>query len=135
MIVLDASAVVDLALGSPRGRRVAERLLRRTGRLQAPHLVDLEVVQAMRRLVAIGAVTEGRARAGLDAIALLPLDRHPHAPYVERIWALRRNLTAYDAAYVALAEGLDATLLTCDGRIAAAPGHRARVEVVAATPG
>ena len=131
MIVVDASALVDLALGSPRGRQVDARLRRVVGRPQAPHLLDVEVIQAMRRLVAAGAVTEDRARAGLEILARLPLDRHAHAPFADRIWALRGNLTAYDAAYVALAEGLDAPLLTCDARLAAAPGHRARVEVVA----
>ena len=98
--------------------------------LHAPHLLDLEVAQVLRRHASSGGLDADRCRAALSAMAEFPLTRHPHHLLLPRIWQLRHNLSAYDAAYVALAEVLDAPLLTADRRIATAPGHRARVELV-----
>ena len=96
---------------------------------RSPHLLDIEVAQVLRRFVAGGKVTPVRAREALDDLLDLALTRYPHGVLLGRVWELRSNLTAYDAAYVALAEALDAVLVTCDGKIAEAPGHRARIEV------
>lgn len=133
-MVLDASAVVELLVGSPRGAAVADAV-RDAGaedRLHAPDLVDVEVAQVLRRYAAQGAVPEARATAAIDLLGVLPVTRHPARVFLPRIWALRENLTAYDAAYVALAEALRAPLLTCDARLARAPGHRAEVVTVSA---
>lgn len=130
MIVLDASAAVELLAGSRLGRAVAARIRPPAESLHAPHLLDLEVAQALRRAVAGGALEPERARQALDDLLLLDLERYPHHRLLPRIWELRDNLTAYDAAYVALAELLDAPLLTADASLAASPGHTARIELV-----
>jgi predicted nucleic acid-binding protein len=129
VIVLDASAVLEILLQTAAGAPVAERLLTSGTSLHAPHLLDLEVAQVLRRFVAQGQVTEMRASQALTALADLPMERYSHEVLLPRVWALRQNLTAYDAAYVSLAEILGATLLTRDSRILRAPGHSARVEV------
>ena len=130
MIVLDASAVVEFLLGGARGQALEEHLVR-VGRPQAPALIDAEVVQAFRRLVAAGVMAEPRGRAATEMLQELPVTRHPMTPLIPRLWELRGNLTAYDAAYVALAEALDCPLLTFDTGLAGAPGHGARVVVPA----
>jgi predicted nucleic acid-binding protein len=129
-MVVDASAWVEVLLNRPAGERLAHRLLDPREELHAPHLIDLEVAQALRRYQAAGEMSPQRAHQALLAFVQMPLERHPHWPFLERIWELRRNLTAYDAAYVALAEALDAPLLTCDRALARAPGHRAVVELM-----
>jgi predicted nucleic acid-binding protein len=130
MIVLDASAVVEVVLASARGRRVSERLAPRRSSLHAPHLIDVEVVHAVRRFAASGVIDESRGRAALIALEDFGLERYGHSDLLPRMWALRHNLTAYDAAYVALAEALDAPLLTCDAPLAQTSGHGARIELV-----
>lgn len=130
MIVLDASVVMELLLRTTRGNAANDRL--RAGRftLHAPHLLDLEVASGLRRLTAGGALDEKRGSEGLVDLAAMPIHRYPHDFMLTRVWELRGNLTAYDAAYVALAEALRAPLLTCDGRMAKASGHRARIEIM-----
>ena len=130
MIVIDASVVIEVLLQTDVGVAITERLLEREQSLHAPHLLDVEVAQVLRRYVTRGELYEERARQALDVLAVFPLTRYPHEPLLERIWALRENLTAYDAAYVALAEGLRAPLLTRDRRLAAAPGIVGSVELV-----
>lgn len=130
MMVLDASAILELLLGTERGSRVASAIARAGVALLAPHLVDLEVAQVLRRLVVKGDLTTTRAEQALADLDALGLERHAHADLIPRIWSLRSNLTAYDAAYVALAEVMDATLVTCDAKLAASSGHRARVLAV-----
>lgn len=131
MIVLDASAALELLLGTARGAAFGERLVRQGERLCAPHLLDVEVVHVLRRYERAGELTGRRAQAAVSDLADLPIVRYPHVPLLARIWELRANLTGYDAAYLALAEVLDLPLVTCDARLASAPGHRARVEVLA----
>jgi predicted nucleic acid-binding protein len=128
--VLDASAVVELLLGTERGRLVADRIRDPALNLDVPHLLDVEVARALRRLVNAGELEADAAAVALADLRALDLERHAHEPLLERMWALRENLTAYDAAYVALAEALDTTLLTCDARLGRAPGIGADVEVV-----
>jgi predicted nucleic acid-binding protein len=130
MIVVDASSVLELLFRTPAGLKVAERIAPTEETIHAPHLLDLEVIQAVRRYERAGVVDSDRARWALEDLAALDVNRYPHDPMWERIWELRENLTAYDAAYVALAEALGAPLLTGDARIANAPGHRARVELL-----
>jgi predicted nucleic acid-binding protein len=133
VIVLDASAVLELLLGTPAGARVARRIGDPAETLHAPHLLDLEVAQVLRRFVREGDVDEPRASEAIDVLSSLDLTRYPHDVLLPRIWQLREALTAYDAAYLALAEALAAPLLTADAKLARSRGHRARVEVVGAT--
>lgn len=130
MIVVDASAVTELLLQTPLGSHVETRLFRDADDLHAPHLLDVEVVQALRRLVRAGEVLPGRAAEAIEDLTVFHVLRHPHVDLLERAWELRDNVTAYDAMYVALAEALDAPLVTCDGPLGATPGHAARVEVL-----
>jgi predicted nucleic acid-binding protein len=127
VIVIDAGAVVELLAAREQGSLVAEHVLDAGGRLRAPHLVDFEVASVVRRWVARGEVTESGGRAVLDRLPRLRLRRTPAEPLLERIWQLRHNLTAYDAAYVALAEALDVPLLTTDARLARSTGHTASI--------
>lgn len=133
MIVLDASAVVDLLLGTPPfGDAVAEHLRRHDGEAHAPHLLDAEVGQVLRRHIRRGELARPRAERAVERLEQLPLTRYPHTPFLRRALALRENLTVYDALYLVLAEALDAPLLTRDAALARAPGHRARVVVLEA---
>jgi predicted nucleic acid-binding protein len=129
VIVVDAS-VLATALGDdgPDGDHARARL--RGERLSAPELVDLEVTSVLRRQVHSGAADLRRAALALADLAALPLQRAPHRPLLARCWELRDNLTVYDASYAALAEALDVTLLTGDGRLARAPGLRCHVEIL-----
>ena len=130
MIVVDASAVIEVLLRTPTGAAVQDILFRTDETIHAPAFIDLEVAQVLRRYVLRGEMTEPRARASLELLVAFPMERYPHEPLVRRIWALRESMTAYDAAYVALAEGLRAPLLTCDAKLAAVPGIRAPVELI-----
>jgi predicted nucleic acid-binding protein len=129
VIVVDASVIVTgLGDDGDDGDRVRARL--RNERLVAPHVIDLEVVSAWRRLVAAGHLDERRATLALADLGALRLERVPHRPLMDRCWELRNNLTVYDAAYVALAELMEVDLLTADARLAAAPGIRCRIQVL-----
>jgi predicted nucleic acid-binding protein len=130
VIVLDASALVELLLGTPAGRNVASRIADPDLALHTPHLADIEVLQAMRRYVREGQIAPDDAAAALHDLRGLDLHRHAHEPLLDRVWSLRANMSAYDAVYVALSEALDAQLLTCDGRLARAPGTKARIALV-----
>lgn len=130
MIVVDASAVLEALLRTPAARAVEERLFEPSQTLHAPHLLDVEVAQVVRRYAMNGEIDSERGRMALADLADFPLHRYPHEVLLPRVWDLRNNLTAYDAMYVALAEVLDAPLLTRDKRLAASPGHHARIELV-----
>lgn len=130
MIVVDASAVVEAILRTSAADAVERRLFGASETLHAPHLLDVEVAQVIRRYAALGEIDPERGRAALDDLADFPIHRYAHDLLLPRVWELRHNLTAYDAIYVALAEALNAPLVTRDRRIAGAPGHRARVEVI-----
>lgn len=129
MIVLDASAMVELLLRTPRAVRLAARLGTPLESVHAPHLIDLEVASALRALEARGVVAATDAAGALDELLALDIVRYPHDALLSRIWELRGNLTPYDAAYVALAEHLGSPLATCDARLASAPGIRAAIEL------
>lgn len=128
MIVVDASAVLEVLLQTDRGRALEPRLFGGEP-LHAPHLLDLEVVQVLRRHVLRGALDPERAEGALRDYHDLQIERYPHHLFLARVWELRDNATAYDAAYLALAEALNAPLLTTDRKLADVPGHAARVEV------
>lgn len=127
MIVVDTSAVLDVLAKWPADPSLTERLAGED--LHAPHVIDLEILHALRRLVTVGALSAARAadvRSDYHRLAIL---RYPHQPLADRIWDLRDNLSAYDGAFVALAEVLGVVLVTTDGRLARAPGHGAVVEL------
>ncbi len=129
MIVVDASCAIEVLLGTEAARKIETRW-REGGALHAPEVVDLEVLQVLRRLVAAREISDDRATIAVGALERLPLRRWSHGPLRQRAWALRANLTAYDAAYVALAERLRCPLLTRDARLARATAHAADVELL-----
>ena len=126
MIVLDSAAAVDYVTWREPGAWVADHI-RADPDLHAPHLLDVEVVAALRKLVARRLLTPGSAIDAIQNLTDLELARYPHLPLVERMWELRSVVTASDAAFVALAEHLGAVLVTTDARLARAPGIRAAV--------
>jgi predicted nucleic acid-binding protein len=130
MIVLDASAIVDLLIGRDDETADLRDRLRDVSSAHVPHLVDVEVTSALRRHILGGRLKAASAHRALRRFGVLPLIRWEHTPLLGRALTLRDRLTAADAMYVALAEGLGATLLTRDARMAEAGGHRARIEVV-----
>jgi predicted nucleic acid-binding protein len=131
VIVVDASVLVT-ALGDDGADGDTARARLRGERLAAPDLVDLEVVSAWRRLVAAGALDARRAGLAIDDLVALRLGRVPHTSLLARCWELRSTVTTYDAAYVALAERLDAALVTADARLARAQGPRCPIELLGA---
>ena len=130
MIVADASAILELLLQSDSAPAIESRLFAGGDAIHVPTLLDLEVAQVLRRYVLREDMTAARARLAIDVLQGLPMERHLHESLLGRIWELRENLTVYDACYVALAEGLRATLVTCDARLAKAPGIRAPIELL-----
>jgi predicted nucleic acid-binding protein len=130
MIVVDASALLEALLRTPAAKAVEDRLFAPRQTLHAPYLLDVEVAQVVQRYAANGEIDGERRRMALADLADLPLLRYPHDFLLPRMWDLRGNLSAYDAAYVTLAEALDAPLLTRDRRLAAAAGHHAEIELV-----
>ena len=125
MIVLDASVIVELLMGGPLANSLRSDLAGRSDSLIVPHLLDVEVVSAIRSLVAGQRVDAHRSEQLLTELTMLPTERFPHTPLLSRIWELRRSFTAYDAVYIALAEANSAVLYTSDAKLA--KGHRARV--------
>ena len=121
--------MIEWLLQTPAGRLVEQRLFSTAQVLCAPHLLDLEVAQVLRRLTRDGAISDRRADEAIADLLSVRIARYPHLLLVPRIWQLRHTLSAYDASYVALAESLGATLLTRDSRLAAASGHTAKVEL------
>ena len=128
-MVLDASGAVELVLNTAAGRRLAARLADQRVVVHVPHLIDLEIAQVLRRYVRNGTLTEAMAMTALDRWRDLGAERYAHEPFLDRIWRLRDNLTAYDAVYVALAEALSTVLVTGDRRLARAPGLHAVIEL------
>ncbi len=128
MIVLDASSAVHLLLDTPPfGAVVSAHLREQGGEAAAPHLLDAEVGQVLRRFVLRGDMGPTRARRALGHLSLLPISRYPHHPFLERAFSTHRDLTVYDGLYVALAEALGVPLLTSDRKLAAAARRRVRV--------
>ena len=130
MIVVDASVVLEVILGMPGSSLLRRRLLDSAEVVCAPDLLDVEVAQVLRRYVAAGEMSAERGALAIQDLRDLPIERFPDELLIGRIWELRESLTAFDAAYVALAEALTATLVTRDGRLARSRGHRAEIEFV-----
>ena len=130
MIVVDASAVLELLLRTDKGIKVQERVLDSGESLHAPHLIDIEVTQTLRRLASLKEITAARGKQALEDHVALNIKRAEHKDWLKRIWTLRDSVTAYDAAYVVLAEILDAPLVTCDAKLARAHGQKARIELI-----
>ncbi len=128
MIVVDTSALIDAVLGRPAKPALLTRLAD-DGDLHAPHLIDVEILHALRRLAPTAAVPETRLDDARTDIREIALTRYPLGSLADRVWDLRQHLTAYDAAFIALAEALEVPLVTCDRRLGRAGGHRAQVEV------
>jgi predicted nucleic acid-binding protein len=129
MIVVDASVGVEILLRLPDADMLMDRLFS-GDTLHVPHLFDVEVAQVVRRYWRADEITPARGLQAIQDLADLPVTRHSHEPLLERIWQLRANITAYDASYVALAEALDAVLLTRDAALARASGRKSLVEVI-----
>lgn len=129
MIVLDASAALDWILRTPSGIQIDRRIFSAAETVHAPHLLDLEVAQVLRRFVREASLSVLRAETALRDLMDARILRYPHWELLPRIWQLRNNLTAYDAVYVALAELLNATLITRDRKLPAAPGHKVPIEI------
>ena len=129
MIVADASVIATALLDDEADGDIARRRLRGSQPV-APELMDLEVISVCRRLVLAGRLTAARADQAVEDLIDLPIERARHTTLVQRCWALRHNFSPYDAAYVTLAEALDATLVTGDSRLANAPGARCAIEVL-----
>ena len=127
MIVIDASALIEVLLGTTHAAAIRTRVFAVGETLHGPHLLDIEVAQVLRRYVARGDLDVARAALALEHLAAFPIRRYAHTVLLPRVWALRDSITACDATYVALAEALQAPLLTCDARLAAAPGHAAQI--------
>jgi predicted nucleic acid-binding protein len=128
MIVLDAPVVVDLLINSARAASLRHDLARHNKPLIVPHLLDVEVASALRKLAAAQRIDSHRSEELLRDLAFLPAERYPHTPLLGRIWELRHNFTAYDAVYIALAEATNSVLYTTDEKLT--NGHRARVRVL-----
>ena len=130
MIVVDSSAIIEVLLRSQAGLEIEKRIFSPHETLYAPHLLDLEVAQVLRRYCSLGEMVSERGREALEDLVDLPINRYPHNAFLPRIWELRHNMTAYDAVYIALAETLPAPLITRDTRLASAPGHTATIELI-----
>jgi predicted nucleic acid-binding protein len=130
VIVADASAVVELLLGGDAAASIAARLLDPAETIHVPHLLDVEVAQVLRRYGLSGELDVERGERAIADLADFPFRRYPHTALLERAWELRHSLSAYDGVYVALAEALDATLVTRDRRLARSRSHSARIEVI-----
>lgn len=125
MIVLDASVVVELLTGGPLADSLRRDLAGRDDSFIVPHLLDIEVVSAIRSLVAGHRIDSHATEQVLTGLAALPAERYAHTPLLGRIWELRHNFTAYDAVYIALAEATNSVLYTSDAKLCR--GHRAQV--------
>jgi predicted nucleic acid-binding protein len=128
VIVLDASVVVELLTNTPIADSIRRELAGSSGPFIAPHLLDIEVTSALRRLAEGGRIDPHHSQQLLRALAALPAERFPHTPLFGRIWQLRHTFTVYDAAYIALAEATNSVLYTCDAKLSS--GHRARIWIV-----
>jgi predicted nucleic acid-binding protein len=129
LIVVDSSAVIEVLLRSQVGIKVEEEIFSPFENLCAPHLIDLEIVQVLRRYCNSGDMSPERAQNAIEDFEDMPITRYPHDIFLHRIWELRSNITAYDASYIALAEALPAPLITCDKRLASTPLHKVNIRL------
>lgn len=130
MIVVDASAALEVLLKTPAAAAIEARLFQAAQTLHVPHLADVEIAQVLRRLASGNQMDPQACRTALEDWLFFPVRRYPHDVLLARVWELRQNVSAYDAVYIALAEALGAPLVTHDARLAKAPGHTAKIELV-----
>ena len=130
MIVVDASALLEVLLQTPSAPHIERRLFDRRQSLHAPHLLDVEIAQVLRRYAAHRDIDIERGSLALTDLTDFPIHRYPHHFLLGRVWELRDTFSAYDGVYVALAEVLDATLLTSDRRLAGSAARHVRVEAL-----
>jgi predicted nucleic acid-binding protein len=130
VIVCDASVIVEILLRTPAASQIEERLFAQSEDIHAPALLDVEVAQVLRRYERTGELSAVRGTILIDLLARLPVTRHAHEALLSRIWTLRANMTAYDAAYIALAEALGATFITRDRALSRSRSHGATVLLV-----
>ena len=123
--------MLEILLRTPLGARAAARLFQVNDELHVPHLLDVEFAQVLRRLLRVGRIDAAASERAFEGLRLFPVERHPHLPLLARIWGLRDSLSAYEATYVALAEALNAPLMTCDTRLSRSHGHRADILLLA----
>jgi predicted nucleic acid-binding protein len=133
VIVLDASCLLELLLQRLGNDLITKRLAGHEQELCAPSLIDVETCHVLRRYSLLGELSPRHGREAIEDLAVFPIERYPQTLLLPRMWQMRNNITAYDAAYVALAEALDAVLLTCDKKLASSRGHHATIEFIAAT--
>ena len=131
MIVLDASALLEIPVADSARHPCRGASVSGWRRVPFAHFADVEVAQGLRRLVRTGEVSRDRAADAIADLTDFDLHRHPHLDFLNRAWKLRENVTAYDAMYIALSEALDAPIVTCDAPLGRAPGHRTHIEVIA----
>jgi len=129
VIVVDASVIIEVLLQTTSSPVIERRFFSPGETLHAPHLIDVEIAQVLRRYSSSGELASTRGREALDDLRGFHINRYPHDIFLPRIWELRQNMTAYDAAYIALAEILSAPLLTMDKHLASAPGHSVFIEL------
>ena len=129
-MVLDASGAVEFLLHTSSGERLAARLADEAEVIHVPHLIDLEIAQVLRRYALQGPLGERSAATALSRWRRLDVERYSHEPLLERVWALRANVSAYDAVYLALAEALSTVLVTGDRKLLGAPGVNAAIEII-----
>ena len=129
-MVLDASGAVEFLLHTSSGERLAARLADEAEVIHVPHLIDLEIAQVLRRYALQGTLDERSAATALSRWRRLDVERYSHEPLLERVWALRANVSAYDAVYLALAEALSTILVTGDRKLLGAPGVNAAIEII-----
>lgn len=127
MIVLDASAVIEVLLQTAASIQISLRISAPGETLHAPHLIDVEITQTLRRLVRTNQISPDRGAEALTDLADIPIYRHSHFPLLSQIWTRRHNFTAYDAVYLALAEALNAPMVTCDRALKTARGIKVEV--------
>ena len=130
MIVLDASALLEILLRTSKGQHIREQYMVEGESFHVPHLLDLEVAQVLRRYIHHASLPDRRVAQALEDFIDFPLIRYPHTALLPRVWALRDNLTAYDAVYVALAEALEVSMITCDAHLATASRRAVHIILV-----
>jgi predicted nucleic acid-binding protein len=130
VIVLDASVLLEFALGTTRGKAIGRLIADASLSLHAPYLIDAEVMHVLRRLDRQGEISKEEAKGAMRCLRELDFERHAHADLIDRVWQLRHNVSAYDAIYIALAEALDAVIFTCDEKFAKAPASKHRATLV-----
>ena len=129
-MVLDASGAIELLLNTAPGKRLAARLADEAEVVHAPHLIDVEIAQVLRRYVLRGPLNERQGAMAIHRWRSFDVERYPHEPFLDRVWQLRANFSAHDAVYLALAEALSTVLVTGDRKLAGAPGAGAAIELI-----